>query len=82
MGIMGKGLASRAKYQFPDVYVMYQDLCRNKTLKMGKPYLYKREGSLDFIFADESERLTNLNLQTLFLLFPNKTNWREPSDFK
>jgi hypothetical protein len=22
-GIMGKGLASRAKYQFPDVYVVY-----------------------------------------------------------
>ncbi len=25
--IMGKGLASRAKYQFPDVYVVYQDAC-------------------------------------------------------
>jgi hypothetical protein len=25
VGIMGKGLASRAKYQFPDVYVIYQD---------------------------------------------------------
>ena len=43
VGVMGKGLASRAKHQFPDVYVAYQDLCRNKVLKMGKPYLYKRE---------------------------------------
>ncbi|MDM7924921.1 MAG: DarT ssDNA thymidine ADP-ribosyltransferase family protein, partial [bacterium] len=47
VGVMGKGLASRAKYQFPDVYVVYQDACRNKKLKMGKPFLYKRESSLD-----------------------------------
>ncbi|MCM8811282.1 MAG: DarT ssDNA thymidine ADP-ribosyltransferase family protein [Candidatus Omnitrophica bacterium] len=80
VGVMGKGLASRAKYQFPDVYVKYQDLCKNKTLKMGKPYLYKRETSLDYILADESERLTNLNLQTWFLLFPTKTDWRKMAD--
>jgi len=82
IGVMGKGLASRAKYQFPDVYVKYQDLCKSKTLQMGKPYLYKREVSLDFILADESERLTNLNLQTWFLLFPTKTDWRKMADFK
>jgi len=82
VGVMGKGLASRAKYQFPDVYVKYQDLCKGKTLKMGKPYLYKRETSLDFILADESERLTHLNLQTWFLLFPTKTDWRKKADLK
>lgn len=80
LGVMGKGLASRAKYQFPDVYVKYQDLCKNKTLKMGKPYLYRRETSLDYILADESERLPNLNLQTWFLLFPTKTDWRKIAD--
>ena len=52
MGIMGKGLASRAKYQFPDVYVVYQDLCRSKRLQMGKPRLYKREASLERDLAD------------------------------
>ena len=82
VGVMGKGLASRAKYQFPDVYVKYQDLCRRKILQMGKPYLYKRESSLDFILADESERLPNTNLQTWFLLFPTKTDWRKMADFK
>lgn len=80
VGVMGRGLASRAKYQFPDVYVKYQDLCKNKILRMGKPYLYKREISLDLILADESERLTNLNLQTWFLLFPTKTDWRKKAD--
>ncbi|MEW6481532.1 MAG: DarT ssDNA thymidine ADP-ribosyltransferase family protein [bacterium] len=82
IGVMGKGLASRAKYQFPDVYVKYQDLCKDGTLKMGKPYLYKREESLDFILADEAERLNQFNLQTWFLLFPTKTDWRKMADFK
>lgn len=53
VGIMGKGLASRAKYRFPDVYVIYQDACRRKWLKMGKPYLYKREASFDDELIDE-----------------------------
>jgi len=82
VGVMGKGLASRAKYQFPDVYVAYQDLCKKRILKMGKPYLYKRETSLDFVLADEAEKLTNLNLQTWFLLFPTKTDWRKAANLK
>ncbi|MGQ9629827.1 MAG: DarT ssDNA thymidine ADP-ribosyltransferase family protein [bacterium] len=82
MGVMGKGLASRAKYQFPDVYVFYQDLCKSGKLKMGKPYLYKREGSLDFILADEPERLANFNLQTWFLLFPTKRHWKQFADIR
>lgn len=81
VGVMGKGLASRAKYQFPDVYVKYQDLCRKKILKMGKPYLYKREISLDYVLVDEPETLSDLNLQTWFLLFPTKNHWRENADF-
>jgi hypothetical protein len=36
-GIMGKGLASRAKYQFPDVYVYYQDACRARRITATKP---------------------------------------------
>jgi len=80
VGIMGKGLASRAKYQFPDVYVHYQDLCRKKILRMGKPFLYKKETSLDYILADESETLKNDNGATWFLLFPTKRHWRENAD--
>ena len=82
VSVMGKGLASRTKYQFPDVYVAYQDLCRNKILKMGKPYLYKRETSLDYLLADEPERLTNTNFGTWFLLFPTKCHWKEMADIK
>jgi hypothetical protein len=80
VGVMGKGVASRAKYQFPDVYVYYQDLCRSKKLKMGQPQIYKRESSMDYDLADEPQSLTEGNLQKWFLLFPTKRHWREMSD--
>ena len=80
VGVMGKGLASRAKYQFPDVYVFYQDLCRKRILQMGKPYVYKRESSFDFALADDPSTLQNANSETLFLLFPTKTDWRYLAD--
>jgi O-acetyl-ADP-ribose deacetylase (regulator of RNase III) len=80
VGIMGKGLASRAKYQFPDVYVIYQDACRSKKLQMGKPYLYKREAFVDEELADEPSSLTTPNSTKWFLLFATKKHWRENSD--
>lgn len=80
VGIMGKGLASRAKYQFPDVYVFYQDLCREKILQMGKPYLYKREAYLDNELSDDPTSLPNPNSNKWFLLFPTKNHWKESSD--
>ncbi len=79
VGVMGKGLASRAKYQFPDAYVVYQDACKKKLLQPGKPYLYKRETSLDVALADEPYNLTNANRRTWFLFFPTKRHWREAS---
>ncbi len=79
VGVMGKGLASRAKYQFPDAYVRYQDACKRGWLRPGKPYLYKREASLDLVLADEPAMLTNANRQTWFLFFPTKRHWRERS---
>lgn len=82
VGVMGKGLASRARYQFPDVYVAYEDACRRKKLTMGKPFLYKRESSLDDELADEPALLSNPNSMKWFLLFATKSHWREDSDFE
>ena len=82
VGVMGKGVASRAKYQFPDVYVRYQDSCRSRKLTMGKPVLYKRESSIDYQLADDPETLTNANSETWFLLFATKRHWRERSDIE
>jgi ssDNA thymidine ADP-ribosyltransferase, DarT len=80
VGIMGKGLASRAKYQFPDVYVTYQDACRRKLVRLGKPFLYKREAYIDADLADEPETLKNVNANKWFLLFATKRHWRDASD--
>jgi len=76
VGVMGRGLASRAKYQFPEVYVYYQELCKKKKLRMGKPYLYKSELSLDYELADSPQTLSSMK-ETWFLLFPTKRHWRE-----
>lgn len=78
-GVMGKGLASRAKYQFPDVYVAYQDVCRSKRITATKPYLYKRESSLDEELADLGTPLVTPNAVKWFLLFATKRHWRENS---
>ncbi len=78
-GVMGKGLASRAKYQFPDVYVAYQDACRSKRITATKPYIYKREGSLDEELADFGTDLATPNAVKWFLLFATKRKWRENS---
>ena len=78
-GIMGKGLASRAKYQFPDVYVAYQDVCRAKRLTATKPYLYKRESSLDEELADIGAPIVAPNAVKWFLLFATKRHWKDNS---
>ena len=78
-GIMGKGLASRAKYQFPDVYVEYQDACRARKITARRPYLYKRETSLDYELSDASLPLSTPNGVKWFLLFATKRNWRHDS---
>jgi hypothetical protein len=80
VGVMGKGLASRAKYQFPDVYVVYQDVCRQKELQMGQPYIYKRESMIDAELAADPFTLTNPNANKWFLLFATKGHWRNRSD--
>lgn len=82
VGVMGKGLASRAKYQFPDVYVKYQDACRSKQIAMGKPYLYKREQTLDLELAEDGFSLQNPNAKKWFLLFPTKRHWRNKSQLE
>ena len=78
-GVMGKGLASRAKYQFPDVYVAYQDACRAKQITETKPYLYKREASLDEELADHGLQSDTPNAVKWFLLFATKRRWQENS---
>lgn len=78
-GVMGKGLASRAKNQFPDVYIQYQKACKDRRLKLGHPVLYKRETALDTQLADSPSQIDEPNNQTWFLLFATKDDWRKPA---
>ena len=78
-GIMGKGLALRAKHQFPDVYVKYEDACRNKKIRAERPYLYKRETSFNQQLADPSLPPPTSNVMKWFLLFATKRKWRDDS---
>lgn len=84
VGVMGKGLASRAKYQFPDAYVRYQDDCYSKKLKIGKPTLYKRSAKIEEELSDEPLALKteNLNNSRWFLFLPTKKDWRNNSNLK
>ena len=82
VGVMGKGLASRAKYQFPDAYVEYQRVCKSGELVMGRPYLYKREKSLDEEMAEDPATLRVTNRETWFLFFPTKRHWRQKADLE
>jgi O-acetyl-ADP-ribose deacetylase (regulator of RNase III) len=82
VGVMGKGVASRAKYLFPAAYVYYQDLCRERRLQLGKPYLYKRENSVEVQLADEPFSLPHVNTETWYLLFPTKSHWRLRADLE
>ncbi|MBU0686103.1 MAG: DUF4433 domain-containing protein [Candidatus Thermoplasmatota archaeon] len=75
VGVMGKGLASKAKYLFPDVYGVYKDLCQKHQLRLGEPYLYKREESYDLL--DTPEDVESPNDSVWFLLFPTKGHWSE-----
>lgn len=80
VGIMGKGLAARAKYLFPDVFVYYNDLCRKKRMKLGKPFLYKPDYSLPDQLADEPTTLSDADATSWFLLFPTKDHWQNRAD--
>lgn len=80
VGVMGKGLASTAKYRFPDVYVKYQDLCKSRALKMEVPYVHKRESSIFNELADDVSGAEEQESQTWFLLFPTKDHWRNKAD--
>lgn len=79
IGAMGKGLASTAKYRFPDVYVQYQDICKAKKIKLGFPYLCKRESSVFSELYDEYLPNDTSSTSTWFLLFPTKDHWRNDS---
>ena len=78
-GVMGKGLALRAREQFSDVYVEYEKACRAKKVTSSRPYLYKREASVADELTDLKPSKPIKNPVKWFLLFATKRHWRTPS---
>lgn len=79
-GVMGKGLALRAREQFPDVYVAYEKACRAKKITSARPYIYKREASVsDELMDFKPHNLSIENPMKWFLLFATKRHWRTNS---
>ena len=79
-GVMGKGLALRAREQFPDVYVQYEKACRSKKITSARPYIYKREVSVTDELMDLKPRNMSIeNPMKWFLLFATKRDWRTKS---
>lgn len=79
-GVMGKGLALRAREQFPDVYVVYEKACRAKKITSARPYTYKREASVAEELTDvEPDQECIKNPIKWFLLFATKRHWRANS---
>ncbi len=79
-GVMGKGLALRAREQFPDVYVEYENVCRAKKITVERPYIYKREESVSDELTDtKPHRVVIKNPKKWFLLFATKRHWRNHS---
>src|SRR6266540_5949632 len=43
VGVMGKGIALEFKRRFPDMYDDYTKRCASGQVRLGQPYLFKRE---------------------------------------
>ena len=63
VGVMGAGIAKKAKQLFPVMYKDYVERCKNKFVLPGNPYLWKN--------PDIHEHW--------ILNFPTKNHWRNPS---
>jgi O-acetyl-ADP-ribose deacetylase (regulator of RNase III) len=45
VGVMGAGLALECQLRFPEMFQDYVERCKSKSVKIGKPYLYRSYGS-------------------------------------
>ena len=77
VGVMGAGLASRAKWQFPRLYVEYQKMCKERKLDLGRPQIVRMEKSLSETLLDDVGALNGTLPGTWFLLFPTKRHFRQ-----
>ena len=80
VGVMGGGLAARARDNFPLLYKKFKECCRSGELTTNKPYLCEHKYSFVEHLADSPDMLEDTpDNVPLFLLFATKQHWRNPS---
>jgi len=68
VGVMGKGIALVHKLRYPQMYLEYKDHCKNKLIKTGSLWLYKKQENAPWI----------LSFPTKFhWKYPSKIEWLE-----
>lgn len=66
VGVMGKGVALGFRLRYPEMFLKYQELCKNRLLNIGKLWLYNPAGmQLPWV-----------------LCFPTKIHWKYPSQIE
>jgi O-acetyl-ADP-ribose deacetylase (regulator of RNase III)/uncharacterized protein YwgA len=64
VGVMGKGVALEFKKRLPEMFEDYEQRCRRREVKLGRPYLFKRlvpPWILNFPTKDHWRSVANLN---------------------
>lgn len=44
-GVMGAGIALEFKLRYPEMFIKYEEMCKNNEYKVGRPRLYKGENT-------------------------------------
>ena len=67
VGVMGRGIALQFKKKFPDNYKAYASACKNKSVALGKMFVFENSTS------DGPNHIIN---------FPTKQHWRNKSNIE
>src|SRR6266702_282716 len=64
-GVMGKGLALAFKQKYPDMFNVYQQECRTRKLRIGRPTLYQKSTPWILNFPTKDSWRANSKLEYL-----------------
>jgi O-acetyl-ADP-ribose deacetylase (regulator of RNase III) len=81
VGVMGKGIALEFKKHFPEMFQDYLKRCEAGTVKLGYPYLYKRNQRpwvLNFPTKGHWRSVSRLRVVTGFMVEDTREDERVP----
>ena len=61
VGVMGKGIALVHKLRYPEMYLEYKEHCKNKLIKPGVLWIYKKNPNSTFQLSFIGNILVKLN---------------------